>query len=642
MATETPARAAAVAVVLGGCIVLVFGWWLGIGYAKSLSPGVAVTVKPNTAACFVLSGVSLWLLAAPPMTSLRRYVGVACAMFVACAGALSVVEDISGLNFGIDEILFRDDPSAPVTKSPGRMSAHTGVNFILVGAALALLGKREPSALAFPRFLALAAAIFAFAVVVGIGFDAAYFGGTPLRTPMALFTALLFLALTGGMLTIGSSRGATPMVFTRGVGGTLLRRLLPGVVALPILLGSIRLVGQDAGWFNLQLGLAIMVSATIVLLAALAYYTARGADSAARSAHAQALELAERECRFQSVMEAATEAIVCADAMNRILYCNKGTESLFGYSAAEVLGQQLTLLMPERFHERHLAGLARLVATGQSRLSGKTIELVGRRKDGSEFPVDLSISTWKSQEGICCTGIMRDVSERKRLEEVRSNFVTMLSHDLRNVLQVIVGYAAIVQERLPADAEESREIIARMLAATEHTRALTTNFIDYAFIEDKGLTLHRGKANINELVRDVVQEVGAIARLAEVSVDVHLAEHLPEQLLDRPLVHRIVSNLLGNAIKFSPAGGCVQIATARSNGRVVLSVADEGPGIPPAARDGLFGRFERRDTNGRSGSGLGLFIVKTFVEAHGGRVTLTCPPEGGSVFSVSLPDTGPD
>lgn len=349
--------------------------------------------------------------------------------------------------------------------------------------------------------------------------------------------------------------------------------------------------------------------------------------------------LRENEERLRSVWESTKEAIVYANSAGRIVSWNPAAERLFGYSADEATGQPLTLLMPERFHADHIAGLARFWATGETRVIGKTVDLVGKTKDGSEFPLELSLDAAKTTAGTFFTGVIRDVTEKKMIEQIRTDFVAMLTHDLKNPIGILLSFTDFLEE---ADAEDQRAILTTLKGAANRALTIVNNFLDYTRIENGSLKIFPENVSLNEIVRDVVDSQRGVARRRKVVLETDLADDLPKLMLDPQLFGRAVTNLVGNAIKFSPQGGRVSVETAREGGRVRLTVRDEGPGITPADRENLFQRFVFLSGRRKDSTGLGLFIVKSVVDAHGGEVGIECPPEAGAVFRVSLPELSAD
>jgi len=230
----------------------------------------------------------------------------------------------------------------------------------------------------------------------------------------------------------------------------------------------------------------------------------------------------------------------------------------------------------------------------------------------------------------------RDVSERKRTERMRQDLVAMLSHDLKNPLTAVTGFTEILRE-LPADDPQRDEFLARIEANAHSALTLAMNFVDASRIESGSLEPHPEPVFLNEIVEQVLRHQESRARVKSIQLEARLDGSRPIALLDRRLIDRVVANLVNNAIKFSPAKSEVLVETAMRDGHVQLRVKDRGPGIPVEQRAKLFQRFSELGSDRPDSTGLGLFIVKTLVDAQGGTVVAEFPPEGGAVFELSFP-----
>ncbi|MEX2317392.1 MAG: PAS domain S-box protein [Pirellulales bacterium] len=277
-----------------------------------------------------------------------------------------------------------------------------------------------------------------------------------------------------------------------------------------------------------------------------------------------------RENRFRALMRTANDAIISADQNGNIVGWNPAATSLFGYAENEAIGQPLALIMPERFQDAHRAGFARLRATGQAKLIGKTVELVGRRKDGSEFPLELSLAAWRTEEGDFYTGIIRNVAQRKQLERTRlqsevladlnrrkDEFLAMLSHELRNPLAPISTAVQLLRLKKDDDAvrQQAMPILERQL--TQLTR-LVDDLLDVSRITTGRVRLQQETSDLRRIAERAVEAVRSLIFQRSHDLSVTLPD-APIWIHADPIrIEQVIVNLLTNAAKYTNLGGKIR------------------------------------------------------------------------------------
>jgi len=376
------------------------------------------TMKANTAAALLLSSLSVLALVIHERTEDRNWKAVCyvTAFLVAITGFLTTLEYSTGQNFGIDQLLVQDWGSQKGTAVPGRMGLNTSLLFLCLGTSQLLLGQAS----SFFRRVGYTAVLI---VTVGATFSViGYLYGVPYLykirtfTEMALSTSIVFALLSISIFTAYYKEGPFAILTSKTAGGLVARRLMPAALILPPLLGWIRLQGERAGLYPFEFGLAIIVLSMMTVMTLLAYWITRAVEREDKTRmYAEALKSSEE--KYRSITESATDAVISADSVGIIIFVNAAFESIFGYSSTEVLGKPLTMLMPQRFHEAYATGLHRYLTTGDVRVIGKTVELAGMKKNGEEFPVELSLGEWRETDRIWFTGIIRDVTERQKAEQ---------------------------------------------------------------------------------------------------------------------------------------------------------------------------------------------------------------------------------
>ncbi len=370
-------------------------------------------------------------------------------------------------------------------------------------------------------------------------------------------------------------------------------------------------------------------------------------DITERQRAEQALRASEE--RFRALAASANDAIVSADSHGHITYFNPGAERLFGYAATDVTGQPLTLLMPERFRNAHRAGLARYLATGEAHVVGKTVELAGRAKDGREFPLELSLASWKQGSDVAFTGIIRDVTERVRVADELRRYAAQLeaankeleafsysvSHDLRAPLRSIDGFSQALQEDYTARLdEEGRSHLRRVRAATQRMAHLIDDLLHLARVSRA--ELKSAPVDLSAVAQGVVAEL----RQREPRRAVEFVCVDQTRVRGDPTLLRVVlENLLGNAWKFTaqrrPAR--IEFGVSQQDGASAYFVRDNGAGFDMTYADKLFGAFQRlHSAKEFEGTGIGLATVQRIIHRHGGRVWAESAVDQGATFYFTV------
>jgi two-component system sensor kinase FixL len=357
--------------------------------------------------------------------------------------------------------------------------------------------------------------------------------------------------------------------------------------------------------------------------------------------------LAASQEQFAAVTDAAVDAIVSADSSGRVLTWNRGAERLFGWTAAEMVGRPLTVIIPERFRALHADGIARVRRGGASKLAGQVVELSGLRRDGSELPIELSVGTWNGPEGLAFSGVLRDITGRKRaeadlaaankeLERANAELETLVysaSHDLKSPMVSLLGYL----EYLRLDfgevlGPEGNRYLNRMADSTVYMQQLIHDLIDLSRVGRSGV--EPIKVDLGRLVRAIAEDAAAANPAAEIRVG-----RLPVVTGDPTGFRQLFTNLLENAIRHAGRPDLVVAVDGRDrpDGAVELSVRDNGKGIPAEHRERVFGVFERLEGPSTSeGTGMGLAICRKIVEVLGGAIAIV--GDRGTDVRILLPE----
>lgn len=347
--------------------------------------------------------------------------------------------------------------------------------------------------------------------------------------------------------------------------------------------------------------------------------------------HTGELERSRRELR--AVTDTAPDAIVTADGHGALVYANPAAERLFGYPAGAMLGLPLEALRTGSPGQRPVLKLVE----SEGRRAG-TFETTGRRRDGSEVLLEASIARWKNGADDYLTAIARDMTQRKEVERLKDEFVSLVSHEMRTPLTSIAAPLALLAEgsagELPAPA---RSLVEMASLNAGRLARLVEEILDAKRMESGRLPLSLGSLDVGEFLRRAVDINQALLDRHGVECCLELPEPALCMRADDPKLMQILTNLLSNAAKFSPPGAQIGLRALRSRGRVRILVMDRGPGIPLEFRPRIFGKFARADDTGQEGVGLGLAISKSLVESMDGSIGYASTVGAGTTFHIELP-----
>ena len=378
------------------------------------------------------------------------------------------------------------------------------------------------------------------------------------------------------------------------------------------------------------------------------------------------------ESRYRKLLHAAPDAILEVNEEGRILILNEAVERMFGYSRAELLGLSVDQLVPASMRGGHAQHRSAYAKRPNTRPMGTGLELQGQRKDGSLFPVEISLSPNWIDGALHVIASVRDITERKAVEDrirtlreqytaeltikneqlearsreaeranrLKNEFLASMSHELRTPLHTIIGFSELLGEQLEGPlGEKQQRFVGHILQDARHLLELINEILDISKIESGRLELKREPFDFSQCVEEVMGGIRHQAATKNITLENKNRFH-DSLYADRLRVKEILYNLLSNAVKFTPEGGRVWVEAFSEGNILHVSVCDTGIGIPEKEHPSIFEKFYQvGDARGgtREGTGLGLPITKHLVELHGGTINVESHPGQGSSFRLTFP-----
>jgi len=632
---------------LGGLVV---AGWLTVAVALiQVLPGFP-PMQYNTALGFMICGAALLSAA----LDLRRPTALL-GLLAGLIGSATLIQFLFGSDLGIDQLLVETYILTGVS-DPGRMGPNSALALTLVGAGLLSLAWRPVY-----RYWHVCPALLG-SVVIALGTAAlvGYAGSVPGAygwshfNPMAVHTAIGFTLLGGGIVGLAwnaalAESGETPRwlplvagvtvatvtlcmwyALTRGSAAPGVQPLLPGKPTLPhVTLATGLLMAVLLGW-SVREGQVSRRRARSLEVTNRALQQ----EIQARTRMEQAIQ------QLAAIVESSDDAILATTLEGKIMTWNPGAERLYGYTHAEVVGKHVSMLHHKR---RDGVGLFRQIRNGE-RVS--RVETVNLTRDGRRIDVSLTVSPIVDQSGciVSASTIAHDITDRKLLERMKDDFVGTVSHELRTPLTAIKGFIELVADgEAGAVTDTQREFLHIAARNSDKLGILINDLIDMNLIESRRLEVRLKPLDLVPVLADVASTLGVMARSKGLAFRQDVCP-LPQVLGDRSRLIQVFSNLVSNAIKYTPNGEVAIHATSSSAG-VEVTVHDTGIGLSREEQAQLFTRFFR----GRSpvvieagGTGLGLVIAKAIVERHDGKIDVESQLGRGTRFRVTLPVWVPD
>jgi len=343
---------------------------------------------------------------------------------------------------------------------------------------------------------------------------------------------------------------------------------------------------------------------------------------------------------LHTLLDNISDAIITIDVQGNVLSLNNSVEVMFGYRPSEIIGENIKILMPSPYKEMHDSYLSQYHKTKHKHVIGKTRKVEALRRNGEVFDVELWVHQLTVKNNVQFMGVIRDISERKHVDKIKTEFISTVSHELRTPLTSIRGSLGMLKSGVLGEVpDKANRMIELAHNNTERLINLVNDILDVEKIQAGKIELNLETINLTELVKQSILSNESYATSCQVSLYLEPGLADFQVYADNHRLQQVMANLISNAAKFSPENGQVSINIQKNEKLIRVSVTDHGIGIPEEYRNKMFQKFSQvdsTDTRQKGGTGLGLNITKAIIEHHGGHIDYSTEEGKGSTFFFEL------
>jgi signal transduction histidine kinase len=652
----------AIAIVLLGCLILL-GWIFEIRMLKCVCFGDANPIKANTAISLIFSGLSLWMRHNQPQAFLSRLALQTLPICVIIIGLLTSSQYLFGWDSGIDQLLFQDSFASASKFPPGRMALNTATGFLFLGTALALSNEKGDCQHRIAQILTLFVALIAFVAIIGYVYQIPSLQGLTAYNPkMPLFIALAFIILCCGILSLHPEQRLIDFFASSSSSNITARWLFIVAISIPLILGWLILQGQQAGYFDTAFSVALLIIEITIAFVILIFLNALLAERMENDRQRTVNALQESDRSLSLALDAANLGSWDWNLLADTLIWSPNLYLLFGKT-------------PDSFDCTYQAFLD-CIYPGDREIVTKAIELIriNQQKYSQEFRIllpDKSIR-WIASKGqffydqtgqaVRMNGVSIDITASKLLEQeqkqllelekeartksentnrIKDEFLSVVSHELRTPLNSILGWSKILR----TGSLDSKKVNQGLETIERNARAqlqIVEDLLNISLLVQAQLQLNICEINLISVINAAIDIVRPSAKAKNIYIETVYNEWAnPIITGDFTRLRQVIYNLLANAIKFTPSGGYIKISLDRTGSFANIYVSDTGKGITTKFLPYVFDRFRQEDsstTRAFGGLGLGLAIIRSLVELHGGNVSVKSAGKNlGTIFLVKLP-----
>lgn len=559
-------------------------------------------------------------------------VGISTLNLAKSLGLMSTAEIIQGLgNVGIaGSLLFTQTP-------------NDALQLMLIALAIAVTPYAKSKRVRISEIVCLFAVMLSIMTLFGILFGMPHFciGISCLR--ISVVAGLLFGMLCIAVLLSRPDSGVVSIMSRNDLGGYTARIFFPATILIPLILGWLRTQAERMQLFGTEhsdTGVTFVIAGMVMSFLVLIWLSCNSLAKIDKARKEALAKLEQSERRTRMIVQQAIDAFVSVDTDGVITNWNTRAEATFGWSAEEAIGKRLAdVLVPYHLRRQAAEGGVALLKKGPENLRYKPVETSANHKDGFEFPVELSVFPVQVDDEHILCAFVRDITERKEMERRFKDFYSTVSHELRSPLTSIRGCLTLIKEMAEGELPESTiQMLGIADASCERLIRLINDLLDVKRIEEGKFALDLQVVDAVKLASLASDGLRGYAAKVDVSIDVVVEDAMHVEA-DADRVVQVLTNLISNALKFSPEGGTVILKISKSDKRVRFSVTDQGPGIPPEQMHKLFSRFGQlgdKDSRKKLGTGLGLAISKAIIQEHGGEIGVESTLGKGSTFWFEL------